>query len=71
MSRARLARTICRTLPRKACVQSSATVLTASGGFILGGLVTHGAEPGLGIILLPVGALFLLFALFKLARGVR
>ena len=42
-----------------------------AGGFILGGLVTHGAEPGLGIILLPVGALFLLVALFKLARGVR
>jgi len=49
----------------------TAATLLVPGGFILGGLVTHGAEPGLGIILLPVGALFLLVALFKLARGVR
>ena len=49
----------------------TAATLLVPGGFILGGLVTHGAEPGLGIILLPVGALFLLFALFKLARGMR
>jgi len=49
----------------------TAATLLVPGGFILGGLVTHGAEPGLGIILLPVGAIFLLVALFKLANGVR
>ena len=39
--------------------------LTAATLLVLGGIVTHGAEPGLGIILLPVGALF------KLSRCVR
>ncbi len=48
-----------------------AATLLIPGGFILGGVVTHGPEPGLGIILLPIGALFLLFALFLLARGMK
>ena len=48
-----------------------AATLLIPGGFILGGVVTHGSEPGLGIILLPIGALFLLFALFLLARGMK
>ena len=29
------------------------------GGFFLGGVVIHGGDPGLGILLVPVGALFL------------
>ncbi len=48
-----------------------AATLLIPGGFILGGVVTHGSEPGLGIILLPIGALFLLFALFLLAKGLK
>mgnify|MGYP001157319678 FL=1 len=48
-----------------------AATLLIPGGFIFGGVITHGSEPGLGIILLPIGALFLLFALFLLARGIK
>ena len=32
----------------------TAATLLVPGGFILGGLFTHGSEPGLGIVLLPV-----------------
>ena len=49
----------------------TAATLLIPGGFILGGLVTYGSEPGLGIVLLPVGAILLLVALFKLAKGIR
>ena len=46
----------------------AAATLLVPGGFILGGLVTHGPEPGLGIVLLPVGAILLLFGIFQVAR---
>ncbi|MDP6794581.1 MAG: hypothetical protein QGG00_04220 [Verrucomicrobiota bacterium] len=42
--------------------------LLVPGGFILGGLITHGADPGLGIILLPAGAVLLLVGIFAVAR---
>ncbi|MEC7881490.1 MAG: hypothetical protein VYB35_01165 [Verrucomicrobiota bacterium] len=47
----------------------TAATLLIPGGFILGGVFNHGPEPGLGIILLPIGALLLLLALFNLAKG--
>ena len=31
-------------------------------GFLLGGLVVHDGDPGLGVLLVPVGALLLLYA---------
>jgi hypothetical protein len=31
-------------------------------GFLLGGLVHYEGDPGIGIVLAPVGALFLLYA---------
>jgi len=40
------------------------------GGFFLGGLVFYGGDPGFGILLLPLGALFLLIAVFLIARSV-
>lgn len=48
---------------------AGATVLLP-GGFFLGGLVLHGADPGLGIVLVPLGALLLAFAVFLTARAV-
>lgn len=39
-------------------------------GFFLGGLFVHGGDPGLGILLVPVGAVNLLIAVFLTARGV-
>lgn len=38
------------------------------GGFLLGGVVIHGGDPGLGILLVPVGALFLFIAVLLTAR---
>jgi hypothetical protein len=38
-------------------------------GFFLGGLVVYAGDPGLGIILVPVGALLLFVAVFMTARA--
>jgi hypothetical protein len=38
------------------------------GGFFLGGVVVHGSDPSLGILLVPIGATALLVAIFQLAR---
>jgi hypothetical protein len=38
-------------------------------GFFLGGLVYYGGDPGLGIVLVPVGALLLVGALVSIARN--
>lgn len=49
--------------------------LLMPGGFFLGGLVIHtgepevAADPGIGILLLPVGAVLLLIAIFRTARN--
>jgi hypothetical protein len=44
--------------------------LLLPGGFFLGGIVFYAGDPGLGIALVPVGALLLLTALFLIARSV-
>jgi hypothetical protein len=38
-------------------------------GFLLGGLVTNDGDPGLGIVLVPVGGLLVAFGVFGFARG--
>lgn len=45
-----------------------AATLLLPGGFLLGGLVTYGGDPGLGIVLVPVGALLLIAGVARLAR---
>lgn len=37
------------------------------GGFFLGGIVVYGGDPGLGVLLAPVGAVLLLAAVFFIA----
>lgn len=39
-------------------------------GFFLGGVRLHGGDPGLGILLVPPGALLLFIAVLSTARGV-
>jgi len=51
--------------PALAC----ATILMPAA-FFLGGIVFYAGDPGLGILLLPVGAVLLLAAIFWIARGV-
>ena len=41
------------------------------GGFFLGGLVIYAGDPGIGILLVPVGAVLLLAAVFLIARSTR
>ena len=38
-------------------------------GFFLGGVSFYAGDPGLGILLLPIGAMLLLVALFLIARA--
>lgn len=49
---------------------TGATVLMPAG-FFLGGLFLHGGDPGLGIALLPPGAILLLAAVILTLRGTR
>jgi hypothetical protein len=48
----------------------AATVLLP-GGFFAGGLVYYAGDPGLGILLVPVGAFLLLAAVYLLARATK
>ena len=43
------------------------------GGFLIGGAVFYGGDPGIGVALVPIGAVCLLIAVFMLARmaGIR
>ena len=40
------------------------------GGFFLGGIVVYGGDPGLGVLLVPIGAALLLAAVFFIASQV-
>jgi hypothetical protein len=46
-----------------------ASLVLLPGGFLLGGLWAHGGDPGLGVVLVPAGALALLVAAIVVARG--
>lgn len=48
----------------------AATILLPIG-FFVGGVVFYGGDPGVGVLLVPVGAVLLLLALFRIARGTR
>jgi hypothetical protein len=39
------------------------------GGFFLGGVAFYSGDPGLGVLLVPIGAAFLLMALLSAARS--
>jgi hypothetical protein len=39
------------------------------GGFFLGGIVFYSGDPGLGVLLVPAGAVLLLTAVYYIARG--
>jgi hypothetical protein len=43
--------------------------LLIPGGFLLGGLVIYGGDPGLGILLVPVGAVCLLVGVLMIAQA--
>lgn len=43
--------------------------LLLPGGFLLGGFGIHDGDPGLGVLLVPVGGVLLLFAVLQAARA--
>jgi predicted GNAT family N-acyltransferase len=57
-----------RTAARASRLLDAATLLLP-GGFLLGGLFVHGGDPGLGVLLVPFGALALFGAVLLTARG--
>ena len=64
---------VCHRLPRPLHPAASASLVAGTilvpGGFFLGGLFVHGGDPGLGAVLIPPGALFVLVALALLVRA--
>jgi hypothetical protein len=63
----------CRRLPRPLAPAASLALVVGTilvpGGFFLGGLFIHGGDPGLGAILIPPGALFVLASLALVVRA--
>lgn len=63
---------VCPSLPRPLSGTASASLVAGTwlvpGGFFLGGLFIHGGDPGLGALLVPSGALLVLFALALIVR---
>lgn len=53
---------------RTASACLSLAILCLPGGFFLGGLFFWGGDPGLGILFVPIGGLFLLAAVLSTAR---
>ena len=59
-------------MPRKlasACLMAASLLLP--GGFFLGGLVIYHGDPGLGILLVPLGALMLFVSVLVAASGTK
>jgi ribosomal protein S18 acetylase RimI-like enzyme len=58
---------------RRSAERASGLLVTATlllpGGFLLGGVFAHGADPGPGVLLVPFGALALFVAVLFVARG--
>jgi len=46
-------------------------LIAMPGGFFLGGLFVRGGDPGVGVLLAPLGGLLLIAAVFLIARGTR
>ena len=57
------------TLRRVSWSLISASILLP-GGFFLGGVAFYSGDPGLGIVLVPAGAVMLLAAIFSIARAI-
>lgn len=52
-----------------ACLVGASVLLP--GGFFVGGVVTYGGDPGLGILMVPLGALLLFIAVFQIAAAAK
>ena len=63
-----------RPAPLQGTARVSAMLIAATvilpGGFLLGGVIVYGGDPGISVLLVPVGALLLLAGLWSIARRV-
>ena len=59
-------------LPNSQLISTSliAASVLLPGGFFLGGVAFYSGDPGVGVLLVPVGGVLLLFAVFSIARGI-
>jgi hypothetical protein len=55
--------------PRLVSASLVAAGVLLPAGFFLGGVAFYGGDPGIGTVLVPIGALLLLYALFCIARA--
>jgi len=58
-------------LARSASLSLLGSAVLLPGGFFLGGVAIHEGDPGLGILLVPVGALLLLYGVGRIAFDLR
>jgi membrane protein DedA with SNARE-associated domain len=63
-----------RAVPTFAISRSASTALVWGAlllpvGFLLGGIIIHDGDPGLGVLLVPIGALALVYGVFCCARA--
>jgi hypothetical protein len=61
-----------RAMPDRPMSASACSALRASAvllplGFFLGGWAVHGGDPGIGVLLVPVGAVLLLYGVGRIA----
>lgn len=54
---------------RRAGMALTAATVLLPGGFFLGGIRFYAGDPGIGIVLVPVGAVLLIYAAVLAARG--
>ncbi len=59
------------TARRRAMMSLRAAAILLPGGFFLGGAVFYAGDPGLGVALVPLGALALFAGVFFAARSLR
>jgi len=59
-------------LPKPRLISTSLIAASAllPGGFFLGGVAFYSGDPGLGVLLVPIGGVLLLVAVFSIARGI-
>lgn len=57
-------------LPSRAAGALKMAAILMPLGFFLGGLVIHDGDPGLGVVLVPIGGFLLMYAVFAVAIAV-
>ena len=57
-------------LPGRAASSLKMAAILMPLGFFLGGIVIHDGDPGLGVVLVPIGGFLLMYAVFAVAVAI-